>query len=1564
MSFTHDQINRRAIEHLDTVARKVYADMILDGQTPIAVVGSGLSVPYGGISWTKAAEMGRKEALRQLKYAADPKNKAQLSDAEKEKKRLKIARACRSIEAFNEKPGNDSEELYLALQIAKDGIAVAHECCDQEDKPGELFGDFMAKLFGNEGFRLKEQAIGRIGIDPKSKECDVFRSGIKQTVSFDTFLARFYSFPMLERIANTPVLLDVVELLRKEFKEMNGSNAETLPPDRRSLVALLLAARRGMDSSFDSAEVLRCLDEVTLTEPSCLRPVDDTIREIHDKLGIKRFITLNYDYELEMALMLDDVRAINGAQYGFKEALRDNVIEYEPQDATDQSTSSGGVTRRFSDGMAASSDVYQAKAAARLFEFALNSPDYRLQIVHQHGRADIPASMVLTDDDLNQLYRHDRYSRTTLEQALDVILTGNPILFIGLGLTEIEITRALRQLVGEGRATLDDPAFAIMAFDKAHSGKDYDDKGGVKAWRRQVGLLRQYGIHLFDAGHPRHGMPAFNAKLAALDALAEALKAYDPERKPRAKKWNGSDKRIIYAIKVCGDAKVAAGIKLDEQAFKFLLDLLKNEEFRIITTNYHLLIDYLGYLKSKHYTQCLITEINRLHDGARRRFVENTYQSLAAIGPIPKALIVDDDSVREASALKFRPQSVRHAVEPSGTIDQRFHQNINDAADNILTGLDKPGASFLSGELGVGKGATLNLVLSRLKAEASFGSKELPTEFCYINCSMALEFDSAIFQLLRFVHGVAFPSEGTPLRERLNELLQALLKRADADADSPPPLIVLSGIERLLDAQSKPLTPELELVVKMLLHPKVIAKGWHVLIAGTPSALAWVKKISEPTKETRKTREFINLKTNCVSLKTQNGGLLCRLHSYASERVLDKARDADAVRNDLDRWKLLPSKPNVPNGARSPASIALIAVLLERWHDFIPSPGGVEPMATRVRAELDRQILQNLAYVGQPVARSVLPHMPDIRKAASKVVDLNKAVVDRDIMPAIIDACDRLVASGLAMSIVPFPNEPGEATPDDQRLALPRIVLAELRERFGVRSGEEQLSNSFTLTLASSMPTDLVIPDRDVARTLAEVVGHLRAAWKDAVLTEDAQKALDELRAKFPVSSESLAPLRAESAELMERIDNIERLAFMAAAPMEEALRAASAVVRGFFSAATLVSTDPAIGARKDEVTGECEIHRKRLDEMLERTREVRNIKCRLARELTKLPGLGAAEPAGYAERLVTGRAVAHPALYSGELIWLLNEAGVVAMLQGNLKAADRSLREAEYALERFKGMGARHTWRRLTINRAFLNIERGRIAEARTQLDEVLGCINSPRLKIVNDAIRAESDNEICEPIAIGYLGLVDSLGGHFGTALTKYDVAIKGLISSGQQRALALFYWRRGMLNLAMDDSLSARDNLLRAIAEAENGRQIDVAWRARLTMTELQRDSDPAFVATVFREAHAYSIAMKMPRLQAIALRREAEWRMQRDDLTVAAALATQSMQCAARNGMTLMRISLRTLMGSIMLRQGDASGEFLLKRAIHHADRIGYQLQVNKAREVLLETKALKGTNVAR
>ena len=87
--------------------------------------------------------------------------------------------------------------------------------------------------------------------------------------------------------------------------------------------------------------------------------------------------------------------------------------------------------------------------------------------------------------------------------------------------------------------------------------------------------------------------------------------------------------------------------------------------------------------------------------------------------------------------------------------------------------------------------------------------------------------------------------------------------------------------------------------------------------------------------------------------------------------------------------------------------------------------------------------------------------------------------------------------------------------------------------------------------------------------------------------------------------------------------------------------------------------------------------------------------------------------------------------------------------------------------------------------------------------------------------------------------------------------------------------------------------------------------------------------------------------------MALGRHTNYKLSTGDVDGASMLTTRAMTIATNYGMTLTRISLRVLMGSILLQRGDPSGEFLLRRAIAHADRIGYQLQVERASKILLQ-----------
>lgn len=107
------------------------------------------------------------------------------------------------------------------------------------------------------------------------------------------------------------------------------------------------------------------------------------------------------------------------------------------------------------------------------------------------------------------------------------------------------------------------------------------------------------------------------------------------------------------------------------------------------------------------------------------------------------------------------------------------------------------------------------------------------------------------------------------------------------------------------------------------------------------------------------------------------------------------------------------------------------------------------------------------------------------------------------------------------------------------------------------------------------------------------------------------------------------------------------------------------------------------------------------------------------------------------------------------------------------------------------------------------------------------------------------------------------------------------------------------------------------------------------------------------TIFREARRYAQVMQIPRIEVHALRAEAEFYLSKiDDFDYAGSLAAEAMTLATRYGMVLQRIALRVLMGRILLRRNDASGRYLLERAIAHADRVGYQLQVDRAQSAFL------------
>ncbi len=247
----------------------------------------------------------------------------------------------------------------------------------------------------------------------------------------------------------------------------------------------------------------------------------EIVRLIIGRLGIRRIATLNYDFELERALMLlpgeqqqlEDAEVASARTY--PRSLTSRFFANRHLAKTNDFTSMVGKpgsgaeieeqpfgrwTRILPNGSTVISDVMDRERPDRLFEFAVGSAKIQRHIMHLHGRADLPQSMVANLRDYDQLYRRYDMNREPFDHGLMTLIAGNPILFLGLGMTEQEINNHLQFFVGNAPLRQAAPLFVIwnrtaplQSYDKSHAGWE-----NYKHMMRQD-FLERLGVQvLFD----------------------------------------------------------------------------------------------------------------------------------------------------------------------------------------------------------------------------------------------------------------------------------------------------------------------------------------------------------------------------------------------------------------------------------------------------------------------------------------------------------------------------------------------------------------------------------------------------------------------------------------------------------------------------------------------------------------------------------------------------------------------------------------------------------------------------------------------------------------------------------------------------------------------------------------------------------------------------------------------------------------------------------------------------------------------------------------------------------
>ncbi len=170
----------------------------------------------------------------------------------------------------------------------------------------------------------------------------------------------------------------------------------------------------------------------------------DAARALRRRLGVRRYLTLNYDLELEL-MLFEEARATPLDAYkDFEDFLlqdelaKNRPLSYEPGRAVTLQSPSGRVVR---------SSSSRRKTLADLFSFGAFPTNYDASVHHLHGRVDDPDNMIITPKDYQRIYYGASDQKKSFDEARHAVFTGSDILVLGLGTKEHDVLKPLRDFL-------------------------------------------------------------------------------------------------------------------------------------------------------------------------------------------------------------------------------------------------------------------------------------------------------------------------------------------------------------------------------------------------------------------------------------------------------------------------------------------------------------------------------------------------------------------------------------------------------------------------------------------------------------------------------------------------------------------------------------------------------------------------------------------------------------------------------------------------------------------------------------------------------------------------------------------------------------------------------------------------------------------------------------------------------------------------------------------------------------------------------------------------------------
>lgn len=252
-------------------------------------------------------------------------------------------------------------------------------------------------------------------------------------------------------------------------KQQSGS-ARSLLPLLRFIAPALLRLRQGraprVAAPAEPVARRRLRDEV-------LPASRDPLLILSRDLGIRRFVTTNYDLDIER--LLRD-RGFLVAEHGLGQG----------------DLGAGGAATRSSTALGAQARDYtfDPQRAVDLVHFALQHQEHEVEVLHLHGRATPGARMVVTESDYQGLYLRRGPTTEVVNDSISLMFSSNPMLFVGCGMSEDDVLRPLRQFVAERKTTADRSAVVLLPAEGSRA----------RQIEEVVALYSRYGVYTLHFG--------------------------------------------------------------------------------------------------------------------------------------------------------------------------------------------------------------------------------------------------------------------------------------------------------------------------------------------------------------------------------------------------------------------------------------------------------------------------------------------------------------------------------------------------------------------------------------------------------------------------------------------------------------------------------------------------------------------------------------------------------------------------------------------------------------------------------------------------------------------------------------------------------------------------------------------------------------------------------------------------------------------------------------------------------------------------------------------------------